>query len=120
MSFLDVRINELLSETDAHLLRSSQPHGWLGIGKQMFKSRLGWLVWVMLIVEAAALIGAIWTAVTFFQATDTLVAVKYGLIASSLVMIAVFLQIGLHAQMQVERVIRALKRVEILVLSKKQ
>lgn len=120
MTYLDVRISELLSEADAHLLRSSQPHGWLGIGKQMFNSRLGWLVRAMLIIEAAALLGAIWTAVTFFQATDTLVAIKYGLTAASLVLIAVTVQIGMNAQMQAERVIRALKRVEILVLSKKQ
>lgn len=120
MSILDVRISELLSESDAHLLRSSQPHGWLGIGKQMFKSRLGWLVRVMLIVEVTALLGAIWTTISFFQAADTLVALKYGLAAASLVMITVVLQIGLHMQMQAERVIRALKRVEILVLSKNQ
>ena len=120
MSVLDVRISELLTETDVHLLRSSQPHGWLGIGKQMLRSRLGWLVRVMLIVEAAALLGAIWTAVTFFQASDVLVALKYGLMAASLTLIAVVLQIGLQTQMQAERMIRALKRVELLILSKSQ
>ena len=117
MNYLDVRISELIDETEAHLLRSSQPYGFQGYLRMMLKSRLRIVVRVVMILVVLFLAGAIWAAIGFYEATDTLAAVKYGVTASTLVILAAVLQIGLAPQMQAERLIRALKRIEILLMS---
>ncbi len=120
MDYLDTRIKELTTEQDEHLLRSSQPYGWPGLWRQMLGSRLGWSVRATLILVVLLVIAAIWTGVKFMAATDVLAALKYGLAFSTLVIIAVHLQIGMMPHVQSERVLRALKRVEILLLSRTQ
>lgn len=117
MNYLDIRISELVDETETHLLRSSQPYGFQGLVRMMMKSRLRMVVRLAMILVLLFLAGAIWTAIGFYQATDTLAAVKYGITASTLTIMAVVLQVGLAPQLQAERLIRALKRIEILLMS---
>lgn len=117
MSYLDTRITELMSETDAHLLRSSQPLGWLGLTRNLLRGRLGWTVWVNILTQVVFLGSAIWMALEFFAATEVLAALKYGLTAAVLAIVAVQFKMSLMPHVQTERVLRALKRVEILILS---
>jgi len=118
VSYLDIRIKELMSETDAHLLRASQPHGWLGIVRSIRRGRLAWTFWVVWITQLAMFVVAIWAAVRFFQATETLAALKYGLSAATLAVLAMQIKLGLAPHMHAERILRALKRVEILILAR--
>ncbi len=118
MSYLDIRISELLTETDAHLLRSSQPLGWLGLSRSLRKGRLRTVVIIIDVCCIVMLIAAIWALVQFFQATEIVPTVKYGLSASILAIMTLQLKLGLMPHIHTERVLRALKRVEILMLAK--
>ncbi len=118
MDYLDIRIKELTSEAEEHLLRSSQPLGWLGLARRLFRGRLGWTVWANIATQIVAIVAGVWTAIEFFSATDVLTAVKFGLSSAVLILIAVQLKQSLIPHAQTERVLRALKRVEILILAR--
>ncbi len=117
MNFLDIRIQELMDETDAHLLRSSQPHGWLGLIRSLRQGRLAWMFWVVWLAQLALFVIGIWAAVQFFQATEVLSAVKYGISAATLLLVALQIKLSIAPHMQTERLLRELKRVEILILA---
>jgi len=117
MSYLDIRIKELMDDADAHLTRSSQPHGWLGLVRSMTRGRLGWTIWVIWTAQLLLFVGAIYAAVVFFQASDVLVALKYGLSAATLAVLAVQIKLSIAPHMHTERTLRALKRIEILILA---
>lgn len=117
MTYLDIRIQELMDEADAHLTRSSQPLGWLGLVRSMARGRLGWTVWAIWIGQLLLFLGAIYAAVLFFRAEDVMVALKTGLSAATLAIVAVQIKMTIAPHMQAERILRALKRVEILILA---
>ncbi|MFQ5439074.1 MAG: DUF6768 family protein [Paracoccaceae bacterium] len=117
MGYLDIRISELMSEQEEHLLRSSQQLGWLGLARSLFHGRLGWTVWINLALQLVLVLVAIWAAVKFFQASDVLLALKYGLSSAVLVVIVAQFKLSLMPHIQAERILRALKRVEIILLA---
>lgn len=117
MNYLDIRISELLTEQEAHLLRSSQPLGWRGLMRNLLDGRLGPFVRINMLLQALFLIGAIWTGIRFFQATEVLPALKSGLASGVLLLLAGQYRASLIPQLHTERVLRALKRVEILILA---
>lgn len=117
MNYLDIRISELLTEQEAHLLRSSQPLGWRGLMRSLLDGRLGRFVRINLLLQLIFLIGAVWTGIRFFQATEVLPALKSGLASAVLLLLAGQYRASLIPQLQAERVLRALKRVEILILA---
>jgi len=118
MSILDIRINELMTKTDAHLLRSTQPYGWQGLYRSMRSGRLRKVVWVIDIACTILLILALWATYKFFSATEVLASVRYGISAAVLLIIAGQLKLSLMPHIQAERVIRQMKRIEILMLAK--
>ncbi len=120
MSYLDIRIQELMNETEEHLLRSSQPLGWRGLVRSMVKGRLGWTVWTNWVLQVIVIIGAVYAAIEFYNATDVLSAVKYGLTGAVLVVLAAMFKLSMTPHIQTERVLRALKRVEILILAQRE
>ena len=118
MNFIDIRINELMTKTDAHLLRSTQPYGWQGLYRAMHSGRLRKVVWVIDLVCVLLLVIAIWAAYRLFTATEVLSAVKFGMSAAVMLIVAAQLKLSLMPHIQAERIIRQMKRVEILLLAK--
>ncbi|MBV1864009.1 MAG: hypothetical protein KUG74_06175 [Rhodobacteraceae bacterium] len=118
MNFLDIRINELMTKTDAHLLRSTQPYGWQGLYRAMRSGRLRNVVRVIDIACVLFLVVSIWAAYRFFTATEVLSAVKFGMSAAVMLIVAGQLKLSLMPHIQAERIIRQMKRIEILLLAK--
>jgi hypothetical protein len=118
MNMLDIRISELSTETDAHLLRASQPHGWLGVVRDMRGSRLAGVFWVTWVAQLALFVLGIWWAVGFFRATEMLEALKLGLPAATALILAMQLKVGIGPHLHAERILREMKRLEIMVLAR--
>ncbi|MCP3968985.1 MAG: hypothetical protein GY717_01420 [Rhodobacteraceae bacterium] len=118
MDYLDTRIGELTNETEEHLLRSSQPHGWLGLVRSMRQGRLAWVFWVIWIAQVALFVLAIVWGVKFFAATEVLPALKLGLSAATALIMATLIKVSLAPHIHAERILRELKRIEILVLAR--
>ncbi len=118
MSFLDIRIEELLTETEAHLLRSTQPYGWQGLYRSMRRGRLKKVVRAIDLVCLLLLILAVWSGMRFFAATEVMPALKYGFVTTVLLIVSAQLKLSLMPHIHAERIIRQMKRIEILLLAK--
>jgi hypothetical protein len=120
MDYLDRRIQELMSERDAHLLRASQPHGWLGITRAMRTGKLAWLFWVTWILQLVFLVIGLWAAVRFYQAAEVLAAVKWGFTGAVFLLGGLQIKLSMAPHIHAERILRELKRVEILILAQEE
>ena len=115
MSKLDQLIEEALSEEDKEIMRETQELGWFALGASQFTGKLGWVSWVLMITQTTMFALAVWTGWHFFTATDVLPALKWGLSTATLVIAATVLKTSLMPQLQADRIMRELKRVELMI-----
>ena len=71
-------------------------------------------------VQTVMFVAGAWCTVKFFQTTDVLLALKWGLSASVLWLMATQLKLSLTPQMQADRVIREIKRVELMLAAREK
>lgn len=119
MSKLDDMINQALSAEEKDILRETEELGWFALGARQFTGKLGWVSWVVMIVQSVMFLAAVWCAIRFFGATETLTALHWGLPAAVLAILATILKTSLMPQMQADRILRELKRVELMLAHKK-
>ena len=119
MSKLDDLIAEALSAEEKEILKETEEMGWFALGARQFTGKLGWVVWVIMAVQTVMFIAAVWCAIRFFGATDVLTALHWGLPAAVLMILATIMKTSLMPQMQAERVLRELKRVELMIAQRK-
>lgn len=119
MDKLDRLIEEAMKGEDRVLLEDTQELGYLALGLQQFKGKLGWVTWVIMVVQSVMFLAGIWCMIELLGAEDALPAVKWGISASVLILAATNLKLSLAPQMQADRVLRELKRVELILLNRK-
>lgn len=115
MSKIDDMIHEALAEKDQAILDKTPELGWFALGLSQFRGPLGWVTWVIMILQLTLFGIGIWCAVNFFNASDVLSALKWGLPATVSILMAAMVKFTLMPQMQADRVIREIKRVELLL-----
>ena len=118
MSKLDQLIEEALSDQDKDMLNETRELGWFALGASQFRGKLGWVSWVLMISQTALFLMAVWTGWHFFAANDALTALKWGLPSATLMIVATILKTSLMPQMQADRIMRELKRVELMIAHK--
>lgn len=118
MDKLDKLIEETLSAEDRALLKDTQELGYFELGMKQFRGKLGWVTWVIMIVQALMFLVGVWCAVRFFGAVDMLDALKWGLSGAVLMLAATVLKLSLVPQMQADRVLRELKRIELMLAAR--
>ena len=115
MSRLDDLIAEAMSAEEKAILRETEELGWFALGAKQFTGKLGWVTWVIMAVQTTMFIASVWCAIEFFSATDVLSALQWGLPAAVLVILATIMKTSLMPQLQADRVLRELKRVELMI-----
>lgn len=115
MSKLDRLIEEALSDEDREMMRETDELGWFALGASQFTGKLGWVSWVLMITQTVLFLLAAWTGWHFFTADDVLTALKWGLSSATLMIVATILKTSLMPQMQADRILRELKRVELMI-----
>lgn len=115
MSKLDQLIEEALSDQDKDIMRETQELGWFALGASQFTGKLGWVSWVLMIVQTILFLFAVWAGWHFFAATEMLAALKWGLSSATLMIVATILKTSLMPQIQADRILRELKRVELMI-----
>lgn len=118
MDELDRRIAEALAEDDLGLPEDAREPGFFSLAFSTMRGPQGWVTWVMLIMQTAMFLVAIWAGWNFFAATDELAAIKWGLSAATLLILATQLKLALMPHMQANRVILALRRLELRLAAK--
>ena len=115
MTKIDDMIRDALEGSDREMFDQTEELGYFALGLSQFRGKMWWVTWVIMIVQATMFLIGVWCAVQFFAATDVLMAVKWGLPSAVLIITAASLKFSLMPQMQADRVIRELKRVELML-----
>lgn len=118
MSKIDDMIAQALSEEDRAIVEATAERGWFRLGADQFRGKLGWVTWVLMIVQTAMFIAAVWAGWHFFAATEVLLAVKWGLSAATLALAGLSLKLSLMPQLQADRILRELRRVELMIVKR--
>lgn len=113
MDELDRRIAEALKDDDLGLPADTSEPGFYPLAFSLFRGPQGWVTWVLTVVQTAMFLAAVWAGWQFYAATDVLVALKWGLSAATLAVLATQIKLSLMPQMQANRVIHALRRLEL-------
>ena len=115
---LDDLIREALEGEDRAIFEQTGELGYFSQAFGIFRGPQGWIAWVVMLVQVALFVLGAWAAWQFFQAGDALTALKWGLPAATLLLMAGMLKFTLMPVMQADRVIREVKRLELLLTRK--
>ena len=118
MDKLDKLIEEAMKGEDRVLLEDTRELSYFALGRKQFTGKLGWVTWVIVIVQTVMFLVGVWCLFHMFGAVDALAAIKWGITSAVLILAATNLKLSLMPQMQADRVLRELKRVELLLLSR--
>ena len=116
-SKLDEMIQDALNAQDREIFEQTGELGFFALGLKQFTGRLGWVTWVLMIAQTVMFFVALWCGIRFFGTTEVLPALKWGLSCAVLALAAMQLKLSLAPQMQADRVIREVKRLELLLVS---
>lgn len=114
-SKIDDLIREALSEEQREIFARTDELGWFQLGLSQFHGKNGWVVWLIVVMQTVMFLAAIWCGYNFLVATEVLTALKWGLPAATLLILSQVLKMSLMPQMQADRVLRELKRVELMI-----
>jgi hypothetical protein len=120
MSELDRMIETTLKEEDrAFLARLESEPGYFSQVGGLLTGSLAWINVLLMIVQAVMFFTGAWCAWEFFQTTDTILTLRWGLSGATLMIVAAILKIGtLWPTMQANRVLREVKRMELQLARK--
>jgi hypothetical protein len=115
MSDLDKMIETTLNEEDrAFLARLEREPGYFRQVGGLLSGQLGWINFLLMIVQAVLFFAGVWCAWEFFQTTEVIMALRWGLSATVLMIGGTVLKIGtLWPTLQANRVLREIKRLEL-------
>ncbi|HEX5644131.1 MAG TPA: DUF6768 family protein [Erythrobacter sp.] len=113
---IDRMIDEALDAEERDLLRRiGEEPGYISQAMGAFTGRLGWVNVVLMVTQAVMFLAGVYAGWMFFAATNSLVAIKWGLPAVALVLLAAMLKMSIWPTIQTNRVLRELKRVELQI-----
>ncbi len=118
MSKLDDLIRDALDDSDREIFDQTQELGYFQLGLSQFSGKLGWVTWVIMTIQVALFLLGAWCALEFFGATEVLPAVKWGISGAVLWIFAIVVKTSLMPQMQAHRIMRELKRIELMLVSR--
>ena len=115
MDKLDAMISEALSEEDERFLKKMQmeEQGYFQLAMSVFGGRLGWVSWVIFIVQLLIFAVGVYATIQFFTVSDLVEVIRWGLVALYLMIVAVMMKLTLLPIMQTNRILRALRRMEL-------
>ena len=116
MRDLDKMIEEALGEEESEVLRriGGEP-GFIERAMSMFGAGLEWTVRFMVFGQAVIFIAGVWAAWNFFQSSDPVLQLRWGLPAVVLLLGATMVKLAVAPALFHNRVMRELKRIELQI-----
>ncbi|SHH72902.1 DUF6768 family protein [Cognatishimia maritima] len=114
---LEKMIKAALTGQDREILEGTEELGWFALGLKQFSGKLGWVTWVLMVVQTTMFIAGAYFGIKFLNASELLPAVKNGIGSAVLLLMATQIKMSLMPQMQADRVIREVKRLQLLIAS---
>jgi hypothetical protein len=116
MDRLDRMIAEALDDEDRALLDSIEEPGFFALGLGQFRGKLGWVTWVLMAGADRDVPGRGLVRLAFLHRHRASAGAEMGADGGCSCVLATQLKMALVPQMQADRVLRALRRVELMVL----
>lgn len=113
---LDQMIDEALDAEERELLAQigGEP-GYFAQTFSLFTGELGWVTWLLMVIQGLMFVAGVYAAVQFFNASDALEALRWGLPSVVLILMAAMFKLTLWPSLQANRVIREVKRLELQI-----
>ena len=118
MDKLDRMIEQALAEEDRAILEETKELGFFTQFTRQMSGPNAWVNWLVTVGIFAYVAVAFWAGWKFYIATEALYAIKWGLLASVSIMAIAMLKLYLFQKMESDRVIRQLKRVELMLAAR--
>ena len=113
---IDRMIEEALQGEEQALFReTAREPGFFNQAFGLLGGPNGWVNMVMVVVQAALFIAGVWAGWRFFEAETALSALRWGLPAAVLVLMALIIKLGMMPELQANRLMRELKRLELQI-----
>ena len=121
MSNVDDMIRKTLEEQDrAVWAELGDEPGYFRQAFGLFRGQLGWVMWMVMIIQLALFGTAIWAAVKLVGASDAVQAVQWGVLVVVLVQMVTFLRGFMGSHFEANRILRELALVQLRVVDKQQ
>lgn len=116
MRDLDRMIEEALGEEESELLRTAGGDPtFFERALGMFGAGVRWTIALMMVIQAALVIAGVWAAWNFFEASEPVVQLRWGLPAVVLLLMSLIIKLAVASTVEQDRIIRELKRLELLI-----
>ena len=113
---IDRMIEEALQGEEQALFReTAREPGFFNQAFGLLGGPNGWVNVVMMVVQTALFIAGVWAGWRFFEAETALSALHWGLPAAVLVLAALIIKLGMMPELQANRLMRELKRLELQI-----
>lgn len=110
----DRMIDEAINAEERELLKSiGEEPGFLEQTLGMFDQRVLWVVGLMMVVQTALFIAGVWTAWMFFEATDAVTQLRWGLPSAVLLLMSLMIKLSVSPAIWAKRLMRELKLIEL-------
>lgn len=113
MSKFDDLIGQALTEEDRALLASHAEPGYLAQAFGLFRGPMAWVMWLVNAAGAVAFLVGIYAFGKMVGSADAALAVKWGVSVLVLFQITTLCKTFMGNHMEVNRMMRELKRVEL-------
>ena len=116
MRDIDALITEALSQEEREILsRIGDRPGFFERALGMFGAGVGWLVGLMMVVQTLLFFAGLWAAWMFFEATDPVTQLRWGLPAAVLMLMALSIKLSVAPSIHANRIMSELKRIELQI-----
>ena len=121
MRDLERMIDEALGREESELLRriGGEP-GFFERALGMFGAGVGWMVAFMMFGQAMLFIAGAWAAWMFFEATDPVTELRWGLPSAVLLLASLAVKLSVGPPIHANRIMRELKRLELQIARQKR
>lgn len=119
MRLLDQKIAETLGPDDRRLFEDLRDPGFLHTALGIFSGRDSWPARAIYVSVVVMFLAGLWTGWHFLSATDPLSALHWGLPSAVLMVMAVVVKVALMPRIEAERLLRAIERLELLLLARR-
>ena len=120
MDKLDQMIEAALAEEDRAIVEETRELGFFTQFTRQLQGPNAWVSWMSTVAIFVYVALALWCGYEFFTATEPLAAIKWGLGAAVSVMVIGLFKLFMFGEMQANRIIRELKRVELILAAREK
>ncbi len=116
MDNLDKKIREALDDEDREILdKIGRDQSYSEQAIDLFRGKGSWMNWILIFGHLVWFAVGIYAAWKCYVLTDIVEVVRWGLLATFFMLSAVIAKVGLLPALQANRVLRALKHLEMQV-----